>query len=104
MHTLSCFIPNKDIEIKIIGLRPGEKLYEELLNNTSKTLPTHNLKIMIAEEYGEDFAGLTTAIDDLLRESKNNSPEEIVSRMKQIVPEFKSMNSVFETLDSLSDK
>ncbi len=103
MIRLAGFIPNKDIEIKIIGLRPGEKLYEELLNNASKTLPTHNLKIMIAEEYCEDYITLKAAIDSLLLESKQSTAGTIVSQMKKIVPEFKSMNSVFETLDSLSD-
>jgi len=99
MIRLAGFIPDKDIEIKIIGLRPGEKLYEELLNDTSKTLPTHNEKILIAEEDCEDYETLLQAVEDLAVNAKTLSKEEIVSRMKQIVPEFKSMNSEFQNLD-----
>lgn len=102
MIRLAGFIPGKDIEIKIIGLRPGEKLYEELLNDSSKTLPTHNRKIMIAEEICDDYLLIQTAINDLLLETGNYLHDDIVSRMKKIVPEFKSMNSVFETLDCLN--
>ncbi len=100
MIRLAGFIPDKDIEIKIIGLRPGEKLYEELLNDTSKTLPTHNEKILIAEEDCEDYETLLHAVEDLALNAKILSKEEIVSRMKQIVPEFKSMNSEFQNLDA----
>lgn len=99
MIRLAGFTPDKEIEIKIIGLRPGEKLYEELLNDTSKTLPTHNEKIMIAEDICDDFITVSISIDDLSKHSKAISNEEIVFKMKKIVPEFKSMNSVFETLD-----
>lgn len=100
MIRLAGFTPDKEIEIKIIGLRPGEKLYEELLNDTSKTLPTHNEKIMIAEELCDDFESANLTIMDLLSCFENISKEEIVSKMKKIVPEFKSMNSVFQTLDN----
>lgn len=99
MIRLAGFTPDKEIEIKIIGLRPGEKLYEELLNDTSKTLPTHNDKIMIAVDICEDFETIGEAVDDLSLHSGKVPTEEIVYRMKKIVPEFKSMNSVFETLD-----
>ncbi len=99
MIRLAGFIPDKDIEIKIIGLRPGEKLYEELLNDTSKTLPTHNEKIMIAEEGCEDYESILEAVKELALNAKSLSKEEIVSKMKQIVPEFKSMNSEFQNLD-----
>ena len=58
MIRLAGFVPDKDIKIKIIGLRPGEKLYEELLNDTSKTLPTHHEKIMVAQEVFDDFVCL----------------------------------------------
>lgn len=99
MIRLAGFIPEKDIEIKIIGLRPGEKLYEELLNDTAKTLPTHNAKIMIAEDVSDDHEAIKEAIRELVECAKSIGNDEIVSRMKKIVPEFKSMNSVFENLD-----
>ena len=99
MVRLAGFIPDKDINIKIIGLRPGEKLFEELLNNTSKTLPTHNIKIMIAQDDCDDFEVVKEAILELIIIAKKSSNTEIVSQMKKIVPEFISMNSVFETLD-----
>lgn len=99
MIRLAGFTPGNEIEIKIIGLRPGEKLYEELLNNTSKNLPTHNEKIMIAVDIWEDFKILETHVGELCDNSMNWDSQQIVSKMKQLVPEFKSMNSIFETLD-----
>ena len=99
MIRLAGFTPDKEIKIEIIGLRPGEKLYEELLNDTSKTLPTHNEKILIAEDITENYQFICDAINDLQATSMNIPNENIVFKMKQIVPEFKSMNSIYETLD-----
>ena len=99
MIRLAGFTPYKDIDIKIIGLRPGEKLYEELLNDASKTLPTHNEKIMIAQEMQSSCVKVQQATVALLNNLETVSNEQIVSEMKKIVPEFKSMNSVFEDLD-----
>lgn len=99
MIKLAGYIPEKDIKIEIVGLRPGEKLYEELLNDTSKTLPTHHHKIMIAQEVEEDFDDLQTDIAELLDFAGFFNNDAIVSKMKQIVPEFKSMNSAYELLD-----
>ena len=99
MIRLAGFVPYKDIDIKIIGLRPGEKLYEELLNDSSKTLATHHDKIMIAQEIQEDYNEIQISTIKLLDNIEKSSNEEIVLAMKKIVPEFKSMNSVFETLD-----
>lgn len=99
MIRLAGFVPYKDIDIKIIGLRPGEKLYEELLNDSSKTLPTHNEKIMIAQEIEEDFIEIEEATIALLNDVGEGSNEHVVLSMKKIVPEFKSMNSIFEVLD-----
>lgn len=99
MIKLAGFTPNKEIKIEIVGLRPGEKLYEELLNNTSKTLPTYHDKIMIALEIQEEYEVLHSAIDDLINITNLFDNDAIVSQMKKIVPEFKSMNSVYETLD-----
>jgi FlaA1/EpsC-like NDP-sugar epimerase len=99
MIKLAGFIPEKDIKIQIVGLRPGEKLYEELLNDTSKSIPTHHAKIMIAEEIQEEFETLHADINELIRLADLFSNDNIVSQMKKIVPEFKSMNSVYEVLD-----
>lgn len=99
MIRLAGFVPYKEIDIKIIGLRPGEKLYEELLNDSSKTLTTHNSKIMIAQEIQEDRDLIKSATIALLEVVDSSSNQDIVSAMKKIVPEFKSMNSVFEVLD-----
>lgn len=100
MIRLAGLIPDRDIEIKIVGLRPGEKLYEELLNDTSKTLPTHHEKIMIAEELKDDFESLMITITELIAVAHTYNSEDIVSKMKLIVPEFISMNSDFEALDN----
>lgn len=99
MIRLAGFIPDKDIDIKIVGLRPGEKLYEELLNDTSKTLPTHHEKIMIAQDICDEFTELEKLADDLFVIATSDNHADIVSTMKKIVPEFKSMNSAFEILD-----
>ena len=100
MIRLAGFVPDKDIAIKVVGLRPGEKLYEELLNDNAKTLATHHNKIMIAIEEGEkNFDVLKKEIDELLNTIEHLKVEEAVTIMKKIVPEFKSMNSVFEALD-----
>ncbi|MFV5698701.1 polysaccharide biosynthesis protein [Flavobacterium sp. ZT3R17] len=99
MIKLAGFIPDREIKIEIVGLRPGEKLYEELLNDTSKTLPTHHEKIMIAEEVLDEFEVLNTDINELIGIANNFDNDAIVSKMKKIVPEFKSMNSAFELLD-----
>lgn len=100
MIRLAGFTPDKEIEIKIIGLRPGEKLYEELLNDTSKTLATHNEKILIAQEINDDYENVVCTVTQMVNRIHEISDQEIVAAMKKIVPEFKSMNSVFENLDS----
>ncbi|WP_157505057.1 polysaccharide biosynthesis protein [Flavobacterium tegetincola] len=99
MIRLAGFTPEVEIKVKIVGLRPGEKLYEELLNDTATTLPTHHEKIMIAQEDMEDFVALNTAVNELITEAECYTINEIVVKMKTIVPEFKSMNSDFVLLD-----
>jgi len=99
MIQLAGYEPDKEMEIKIIGLRPGEKLYEELLNDTSKTLPTHHEKIMIAQENEEDYNQIISDINELISISLNKDEVEIVQYMKKIVPEYKSLNSTYEILD-----
>ncbi len=99
MIRLAGFVPDKDIEIKIVGLRPGEKLYEELLNDTSKTLPTHHEKIMIAQEVCDEFTELDNLINSLIGTAATFSGPEIVMLMKKIVPEYISLNSVYNEFD-----
>jgi FlaA1/EpsC-like NDP-sugar epimerase len=96
---LAGFIPNKDIDIKIIGLRPGEKLYEELLNDKSTTLPTYNEKIMIARAEMYDYEFINSNITELITSASLYNKLEVVKRMKALVPEYKSMNSSYEELD-----
>ncbi|MGJ1384928.1 polysaccharide biosynthesis protein [Sphingobacterium spiritivorum] len=99
MIKLSGFVPNQDIEIKFTGLRPGEKLYEELLNDLENTMATHHEKIMIAKVRENDFAFVQSELDTLFTIIKTQNETNIVRQMKQIVPEFKSQNSIYEALD-----
>ncbi|HPH82683.1 MAG TPA: nucleoside-diphosphate sugar epimerase/dehydratase [Flavobacteriales bacterium] len=89
----------KDIEIVYTGLRPGEKLYEELLNDKENTLPTHHPQIMRAKVQEFDHAIVRAQVDDLILMFSNQNNTEIVSHMKAMVPEYKSNNSEFEQLD-----
>ncbi|MDN3706348.1 nucleoside-diphosphate sugar epimerase/dehydratase [Myroides ceti] len=98
MIRLAGLIPDQDIEIRIVGLRPGEKLYEELLNDSSKTLPTHHEKIMIAVDDKEHYISIDSEINALHDLSYTNITEMVI-QMKKIVPEFKSLNSDFQKLD-----
>nr|WP_231385410.1 MULTISPECIES: nucleoside-diphosphate sugar epimerase/dehydratase [unclassified Flavobacterium] len=99
MIKLAGFVPDKEIKIEIVGLRPGEKLYEELLNDTSKTLPTYHEKIMIAQEIHDEFENLNFDIEELIHKANFFGNDDIVLQMKKIVPEFVSMNSTFQLLD-----
>lgn len=98
MIRLSGLELGKDIEIKITGLRPGEKLYEELLAKEENTLPTHHPKILRAKVREEDDKQLDR-IDDLISLFGTQNNMEMVGLMKTIVPEFISNNSDFEKLD-----
>ena len=99
MIKLAGFIPEKDIKIRFTGLRPGEKLYEELLNHTSRTLNTHHPKIMIEQVVEEEYELMHVEIEELIGMSHFFDNDDIVTKMKKIIPEFKSMNSSFEALD-----
>ncbi len=100
MIKLSGFTPHKDIQIIETGLRPGEKLYEELLAKREDHLETHNSKILIATIKPYDFRAALDKINDLVAHIDSESEEQLVARMKTIVPEFISQNSRFEKLDA----
>lgn len=99
MIRLAGYKPGEDIMITFTGLRPGEKLYEEVLNQKETTLPTSNNKIMIAKVREEDYQVVQKAIDHLINTSQGNKAMLTVSEMKAIVPEYKSKNSIYEQLD-----
>ncbi|MEY3438859.1 MAG: hypothetical protein RL265_1444 [Bacteroidota bacterium] len=98
MIQLSGLEVGKDIEIKVTGLRPGEKLYEELLAKEENTIPTHHPQILKATIRQEN-AGQLEEISKLIHLFEGQKNTEIVAKMKQIVPEFISNNSEFEKLD-----
>lgn len=92
----------KDIEIKYTGLRDGEKLYEEVLNDQEITKPTFNKKIKIAIVREYDFDEIEMMVDKLIADSYKYDDMNTVAEMKQIVPEYKSNHSIYETLDKNS--
>jgi FlaA1/EpsC-like NDP-sugar epimerase len=98
MISLSGLELGRDIDIKISGLRPGEKLYEELLANEENTLPTHHEKILIAKTRQAENQ-LISLIENLVHSLNTDQNNDLVLKMKEIVPEFKSNNSEFEELD-----
>ena len=89
----------KNVEIKYTGLRPGEKLYEELLSTEENTKPSFHKKIRIAEVREYDYSEVNKEIEDLISLSNTYVDMDIVAKMKAIVPEYKSNNSVFSKLD-----
>jgi FlaA1/EpsC-like NDP-sugar epimerase len=99
MIQLAGFTPDKEIKLKIIGLRPGEKLYEELLNNSAKSIATHHEKIMIAIEGCDEFQIINQHVEELIQIATVGNLNQLVSKMKTIVPEYKSLNSVYQILD-----
>jgi FlaA1/EpsC-like NDP-sugar epimerase len=99
MIQLSGLELGKDIQINYTGLRPGEKLFEELLANEENTLPTHHKKIMIAKVKSYPFDFVSAEIDGLIELFNSQNNEAIVTKMKKIVPEFLSKNSEYERLD-----
>lgn len=101
MIKLSGLTLGKDIQIEYIGLRPGEKIAEELLCETENTAPTHHPKITIAKIKPFEFRIVSELINELTILLVEEDNEDIVRKMKQIVPEFISNNSVYEALDGL---
>ena len=89
----------KGVRIEFTGLRDGEKLYEEVLNDQETTLPTFHPKIKIARVREYDYDEVCRQVDELVRSAATESDMEIVRRMKAMVPEFKSQHSVYEALD-----
>ena len=101
MISLSGFKIGQDIQIVYTGLRPGEKIREELLNNKEKTLATHHPKIMIGKVREYPFDLVEKETNEILQMPGNSKEKEIVAKMKSIVPEFLSNNSIFEELDKI---
>ena len=101
MIQLAGLKPGKDVEIIYTGLRSGEKLYEELLNDGEKVLPTHHDKINIARVNPMDHEHAKRVIYELIALNERKNSSGVVRKMKEIVPEFVSRNSPFEALDSV---
>jgi FlaA1/EpsC-like NDP-sugar epimerase len=99
MIRLAGFRPGVDIMITFTGLRPGEKLYEEVLNARETSLPTTNEKIMIAQVREQDYDVVNKMVNDLINIASEGRDMATVAQMKRIVPEYKSKNSIYEQLD-----
>ena len=95
---------SKNIKIEFTGLRNGEKLYEELLNQAEHTKPTHHEKIMIANVREYEYHKISQMIDSLIKVSYEYDEMRTVRKMKEIVPEFQSINSPFEAVDRVLEK
>jgi len=103
MIRLSGFTPDVDIKIKFIGLRPGEKLYEELLSNDATTIPTHHEKIMISKDPVVRFEEIEVLFRQIIKSAVKRDKVQVVTLLKKIVPEFISNNSEYEILDKKED-
>lgn len=100
MIRLSGKVPGRDIKIIETGLRPGEKLYEELLASTENTTPTYHKKVMIAKVRKYAYNYVSPAIEDMIETAlKYTLPLEVVRHLKIMIPEFKSQNSQYEEID-----
>jgi FlaA1/EpsC-like NDP-sugar epimerase len=99
MIRLAGYTPGKEIQIHFSGLRPGEKLYEELLNNQEEVVPTHHKKILITKVAEYDFYKVNKSIDTLIDFALQNSDYDVVKQMKRIIPEYISNNSVYQAID-----
>lgn len=104
MIKLSGYEPDRDIQIEFTGLRPGEKLYEELLTDQEKTLPTYNQKVKIAEVADFDHVATLAKTVSLLQSSYKLTEEELVLKLAAIVPEYNSGNSKFVREKVVADK
>jgi FlaA1/EpsC-like NDP-sugar epimerase len=99
MITLAGLRIEKDIEVKYTGLRPGEKLYEELLTNNENTLPTHHEKIMRAKVITPTYSQMELHLEQISQILEVGTNKELVAKVKEIIPEYVSNNSVYEELD-----
>jgi len=104
MIELAGYVPNRDIKIEFIGLRPGEKLFEELLNNKETAIPTKHDKITIASVRQYDFEMVVEAIQTMIDYSTKVEMRKTVKAMKKLVPEFISKNSPYEEFDVKTEK
>ncbi len=102
MIQLSGLEPYEDIDIKITGLRPGEKLYEELISDSSTSLPTHHPKIMISKVPTGEFDTVKVKVKEIIKYATRYNDHNVVKLLKELVPEYKSENSKFEKLDTPS--
>ena len=92
-------MPDEDIKIEVTGLRPGEKLFEELLADSSVNLKTPHKKILVAKDEVKPFNALKAKYESLVKVSLRGDEEKVVTLLKEIVEEFKSENSKFASLD-----
>jgi FlaA1/EpsC-like NDP-sugar epimerase len=99
MIKLAGLTPGREIDIKFTGLRPGEKLFEELLNKEEEVIPTKNEKILIAKVIEYDFEKVSKSIERVIEVAMGNRDEDVVKQMKRIVPEYISNNSIYESMD-----
>ncbi len=104
MIRLAGLTPNQDIKIQYSGLRPGEKLFEELLNDNENTMPTHHHKIMIGKVREYVFNDVEQHIYKLINCAQLNDNRPVVVMMKELVQEYKSNNSIYEELDHTDEK
>jgi len=100
---LSGYTPEREIKIVFSGLRPGEKLYEELLNDKERTLATHHPKILVAKVRDYPFEEVSCMIDGLMEPYRQGDHRTVVKMIKQIIPEYISNNSVYGMLDEERD-
>jgi FlaA1/EpsC-like NDP-sugar epimerase len=99
MIKLAGLTPGREVDIKFTGLRPGEKLFEELLNKEEEVVATNNDKILIAKVIEYDFEKVSKSIERVIDVAMRNKDEEVVKQMKRIVPEYISNNSIYESMD-----
>lgn len=101
MIKLAGLAPGIDIKIIYSGLRPGEKLHEELLHQEEYTIPTHHHKIKISKTIVHNFQYVQQAITEILKLNDQNKDYEMIKKLKEIIPEYKSNNSIYEALDDI---